>query len=195
MTARRDRSACAPVPGPDPLTCRVALSSRSKLALFCRAVPFTIHNTPAESVRCRRLERPSFKPSRVIYAKNATTVEMSHNRGNAPDRGAARWCLFLDSCAWFSPDRRLPTILSTSGWALDAGGLDAQRRTPLGRGAGKSEANSSAVLVVMSGVGTIVPAPAPSTNETRSWRRKRPRKRQRPMSRRMPFRVRATSQQ
>ena len=193
MTARRDRSACAPVPRPDPLTCRVALSSRSKLALFCRAVPFTIHNTPAESVRCRRLERPSFQPSRVIYAKNATTVEMSHNRGNAPDRGAARWCLCLDSCAWFSPDRRLPTILSTSGWALDAGGLDAQRRTPLGRGAGKSEANSSAVLVVMSGVGTIVPAPAPSTNETRSWRRKRPRKRQRPMSRRMPFRVRAPS--
>jgi hypothetical protein len=27
------------VPRPDPLTCRVALSSRSKLALFCRAVP------------------------------------------------------------------------------------------------------------------------------------------------------------
>src|ERR1700694_4685359 len=157
MTARRDRSACAPVPGPDPLTCRVALSSRSKLALFCRAFPFTIHNTPAESVRCRRLERPSFKPSRVTYAKNATTVEVSHNRGNAPDRGAERWCLCLDSCAWFSPDRRLPTILSTSGWALDAGGLDAQRRTPLGRGAVKSEANSSAVLVVMSGVGTGFP--------------------------------------
>src|SRR6202051_1657333 len=100
----------------------------------------------------------------VVQAlKSDLREERNDGRGvpwNAPDRGAARWCLCLDSCAWFSPDRRLPTILSTSGWALDAGGLDAQRSTPLGRGAGKSEANRSAVLVGISGVGTIVPAPA-----------------------------------
>jgi hypothetical protein len=39
MTARRDRSVCAPVPGPHPLKGRLAPSSRSKLALFFRSVP------------------------------------------------------------------------------------------------------------------------------------------------------------
>jgi hypothetical protein len=39
ITARRDRSACALVTGRHPLTCRLAPSSRSKLALFFCSVP------------------------------------------------------------------------------------------------------------------------------------------------------------